>query len=80
MLPCVATFKGYQGKVTFTTAVLLNLDEGACVFLECSSSDKRVQDEIREKVLHTVKKRKLLPEKTTNGIFPSILVVCCRPN
>lgn len=49
--------------------------EGACVFMECSSNDKGVQDEIREKVLHTVKERKLLPDKTTNEIFPSILVL-----
>ena len=44
--------------------------------MECNSNDKGVQDEIREKVLHTVKERKLLPDKTTNEIFPSILVVC----
>lgn len=54
------------------------LDEGVCIFLECSSDNESTREEVRNKAMHAA--RKILPDETTNGILPGFLVVCIQAN
>ncbi len=61
--------------MTLQYSTLIYPDEGACIFLECSSDDPTVRDEVTRKVMKTVTESNLLPPETANGLFPGVIVV-----
>jgi hypothetical protein len=52
-------------------------DEGACILVECSSTDPTVEKEVRSNVMKTITEGRLLPDDgdDTTSVFPKVIVV-----